>query len=208
VKINYVLVDYENVQPEGLSALAHDHFKVIVFVGARQTSVSFEMAAALQRMCANAEYVKVSSVGPNALDFHIAFYIGQLAAKEPNACFHIISKDTGFDPLIAHLKTKKIFSCRSQTIGDIPSLQITAAKPPPAKTPSAKPPSEKLDLTLTHLRKFKAAKPRTVKTLSSTIASLFQKKLSEKEIAALLKEMEQRGYITINATKVTYSLPS
>jgi hypothetical protein len=32
-----VLVDYENVQPESLSALAEDHFKVVVFVGASQS---------------------------------------------------------------------------------------------------------------------------------------------------------------------------
>jgi len=47
-----------------------------------------------------AEYVRISGNGSNALDFHIAFYIGQLAAHEPDAYFHIISKVTGFDPLI------------------------------------------------------------------------------------------------------------
>ena len=80
-----VLIDYENVQSEDLSALKQDNFRIIVFVGARQTKIPFETAVALQQLGSNAEYVKISGSGPNALDFHIAFYIGQLAEKDPEA---------------------------------------------------------------------------------------------------------------------------
>ena len=52
-------------------------------------------------------YVKISGTGPNALDFHIAFYIGQFAEKDPGANFYIVSQDAGFDPLLNHLKTLK-----------------------------------------------------------------------------------------------------
>ena len=41
------------------------------------------------------------------LDFHIAYYLGDLAVKEPDADFYILSKDTGFDPLIEHLEGRK-----------------------------------------------------------------------------------------------------
>jgi len=44
VKNNYVLVDYENVQPDMASLLAADVFKVLVFVGAAQTKIGFELA--------------------------------------------------------------------------------------------------------------------------------------------------------------------
>ncbi|MFT3847110.1 MAG: hypothetical protein QM739_00075 [Propionivibrio sp.] len=33
MKTNYVLIDYENVQPEAMAGLCEDHFKVLVFVG-------------------------------------------------------------------------------------------------------------------------------------------------------------------------------
>jgi hypothetical protein len=102
VKTNYVLIDYESVQPVTLAVLDQEHIRVIVFVGARQAKITFEIAAALQRLGTRAEYVKISSNGSNALDFHIAFYIGQLAAHDPAAYFHIISKDTGFDPRQLH----------------------------------------------------------------------------------------------------------
>jgi hypothetical protein len=36
MRINYVLIDFENVQPESLAVLQHEHFKVMVFVGTNQ----------------------------------------------------------------------------------------------------------------------------------------------------------------------------
>src|SRR6185369_15922217 len=68
-------------------------------------------------------YVQISSHGPSALDFHIAYYIGRLAAAHPDAYFHIISKDKGFDPLINHLKDQKIFCCRSASVLEIPLVR-------------------------------------------------------------------------------------
>jgi hypothetical protein len=197
LRTNYVLIDYENVQPEALSVLDAEHFKVIVFVGASQTKVTFEAAAALQRMGSKAEYIKISGNGSNALDFHIAYYIGQLAAGDPTAYFHIISKDSGFDPLIQHLKTKKVFAARSRDVGDIPLAKAGNAKSPP----------EKLAVIVANLQQRGASKPRTVKTLSSTISAIFQKQLTEQELGSLLKELETKGYVTVNETKVSYALP-
>jgi hypothetical protein len=197
MRTNYVLIDYENVQPAALSVLEKEHFKVIVFVGANQSKVAFEVAHSLQRLGTNASYVKISSNGSNALDFHIAYYIGRISATEPDAFFHIISKDTGFDPLIAHLKDKKIFACRSRDVGDMPIV----------KAANSKSPSEKVDVVVANLKQRGSAKPRTVRTLSSTISSLFQKSLSETELAALLSLMEKQGQISISGTKVSYSLP-
>ena len=36
VKKNYVLIDYENVQPEAMAVLDREHFSGMVFVGASQ----------------------------------------------------------------------------------------------------------------------------------------------------------------------------
>ncbi len=197
MRTNYVLIDYENVQPSALSALEKEHFKVVVFVGANQAKVAFDVAAQLQRLGPSASYVKISGNGPNALDFHIAYYIGHLAAAEPDAYFHIISKDTGFDPLISHLKSKKISACRYKDIGDMPIVKAANSKTQP----------EKLAVIVANLKQRGASKPRTVKTLSSTINSLFQKALAEDELAAILKHMEQQGLITVTGAKVGYSLP-
>ena len=47
---NFILVDFENVQPDLLSAVEQAKFSVIVFVGASQTKIPFEIADALQQL--------------------------------------------------------------------------------------------------------------------------------------------------------------
>jgi hypothetical protein len=196
VKKNYVLIDYENVQPQEMAALEREHFNVIIFVGANQAKVTFEVASVLQRMGDQAAYVKISGNGNNALDFHIAYYIGQLATKEPDAYFHIISKDAGFDPLIQHLKSKKIFSGRCNTVSDIPILKLKSAHTP----------LERIAAVIENLKHRGASKPRTVKTLSSTINALFSKALTEAEVGHIVSELERTGIVQVNQTKVVYKL--
>lgn len=192
---NIVLIDFESVQPDSLEALEHDHFRVLVFVGANQTKLPFEVAAAIQRMGDKAEYIKISGNGPNALDFHIAYYIGKLASQDSGSYFHIISKDTGFDPLIRHLKGKKIFSGRLTSIADIPLLKAAAIKSP----------SERAALFVARLKLPKATKPRTLKTLSSAVATQFQKQLSDADIAAVISAMQDSGFLSINSGKIIYN---
>lgn len=197
MRTNYVLIDYENVQPTGLALLEREPFKIFVFVGANQAKVNFEIAASMQRLGDKATWIKISGNGPNALDFHIAYYIGRLAHAEPDAYFHIISKDAGFDPLVAHLKDRKIFAHRSRDIADMPIVKVANTKTPP----------EKMAVVLSNLKQRGASRPRTLKTLSSTINSLFQKALPESELDALLELMKQRGHISVSGTRVAYSLP-
>lgn len=197
MKSNFVLIDYENVQPEAMSALVEEHFNVIVFVGANQAKVSFDVASALQQLGDRAQYIKISGNGSNALDFHIAFYIGELASRHPNAFFHIVSKDTGFDPLIQHLKTRKILAGRSKSVVDIPIV----------KAASSKSPSERIEIIVADLKRRGSAKPRTVKTLSSTIQAIFQKQLSDEDVTGLVNGLNKKGIVKISGTKVAYSLP-
>ena len=73
MRTNYVLIDFESVQTKSLELLTHDHFKVIVFVGANQGKLPFELAVSLHQLGSRAEYIKISGHGLNALDFHIAY---------------------------------------------------------------------------------------------------------------------------------------
>ena len=127
MRTNYILIDYENVQPTDIQLLDQEHVRVMVFLGANQSKVPFEFAAALQRMGERAEYIKGASAGSNALDFHITFYLGRLITQVPDAFFHIISNDSGYDPLIEHLRAKKLHVSRSRTINDLPFLRVAAA---------------------------------------------------------------------------------
>lgn len=191
---NIVLIDYESVQPDALQLLAHDHFKVIVFVGATQNKLPFDLVAAAQRLGPRAEYVKIAGVGRNALDFHIAYYIGKLAAADSTAFFHIISKDGGFDPLIQHLKDQNIFSGRWPNIEDIPLVKAARLKTP----------AERATAFLTSLPDLKNRPPKTEKSLRTALAAHFYKQLSEEDISAVVAALEKRGAITVVNGKVAY----
>jgi len=159
LRTNFVLVDYENVQPKDLSLLKDGPFKVKVFLGPNQSKVPVALASALQSLGSNAEYVLLDAAGTNALDFHIAYYIGVLSNEAPATFFHIISKDSGFDPLIKHLKGRKVFAHRSTCIADIPYFKPSL----PAASDA------QIDVVVADLIRRKASKPRTQKTLLSTL---------------------------------------
>ena len=77
----YVLVDFENVQPKNLELLKEHPFRVLVFIGANQTKFPRHFVVAMQALGEQADYVEIAGSGPNALDFHIAYYIGTSSAR-------------------------------------------------------------------------------------------------------------------------------
>lgn len=199
MKTNYVLVDFENVQPKNVDLLKGGPFKIKVFLGAGQAKIPLEMARALQAFGHEAEYIQIDGNGNNALDFHIAYYIGRLAAEGSDAYFHIISKDSGFDPLIRYLKKKNIFCQRSKSIADIPLIKVSASASI----------TEKVDAVVENLTKRKAGKPKKLKTLRSTIQALFLNKLADDDLDKIIAQLSSRGIVkTIDGDKVRYELPS
>ncbi|WP_417909213.1 PIN domain-containing protein [Candidatus Electronema sp. PJ] len=215
VKTNYVLIDYENVQVQSLALLKGEQFSVRVFLGPKNTKLPVELVVAMQELGCRAEYIVLETPGSNALDFHIAYYLGALAAADPAGFFHIISKDTGFDPLIRHLRGRKIFVARSVSIEEMPCFKVAAsvATPPPQESkaiPKAAPASteELLKLAVAGLIKYKENKPGKVETLRSTINAMCGKDLSATKIDEVYNALLQRGYVKINGTKVSYALPS
>ncbi len=157
MKNNYVLIDFENVTPENLDLLDQEWVRVLLFVGKNQTKLPFPMVKAIQKLGSRAEYVEMTGTGHNALDFHIAFYIGRISATDEDAYFHIVSNDTGFDPLIAHLKQGHIFADRVTKIDDIPI--VVQAKV------AGQSPVERRKFVMERLAKPNAPRPRTRKTL-------------------------------------------
>jgi len=63
MKNNFVLVDFENVQPKNVSLLSGRSFKIRVFVGASQARIPFELARALHAFGPDAEYIEIDGNG-------------------------------------------------------------------------------------------------------------------------------------------------
>lgn len=195
MKTEFVLMDFENTQPENVASLKAGRYKIKVFLGAQQATIPLSTARALQALGPHAEYIQINGNGKNAVDFHIAYYIGRLAAATPDAQFHVISKDKGFDPLLKHLKDQGI-SC--QRVASLAAVTSPAGR----NRDSAE---DRVSVVVENLEKRKSAKPRTVKTLRTTIQALFASEgLTEGEAETLVQQLIARGVIKIADGKVQY----
>lgn len=228
---NFFLIDFENVQPKMLGRLKPGTARIKVFLGQSQTKLLLELVQALQPFGSDAEYIQISGSGPDAVDFHIAFYIGRLASAEPAPSFTIISKDKGFDPLVKHLgslgiKCRRVLEIPPSEGSSVPSLPPTkvaapaksavvkavVAKSAAAKAPTAAGPkassatSTKARVNVVVGRLRKSTKPATLTKLHSSVRSFFQPPLDAKAVDAVLQSLKDSKKVMVVGAKVTYAL--
>ena len=195
VNANYVFIDYENVQPKNIGLLADKSCRVKLFLGPHQAKLPTSMVTDLHSLGNRLEYVRVETHGSNALDFHIAYYLGQLSREKP-ATFHIISKDKGFDPLVEHLRKKGVSVERCSSIADMAIF----------KSPHRLATKELFKLVVDNLAKRKSARPRTPKALRSTVQALCKSPISEQELSDLMAALRKEGVVKVEGDKVSYNL--
>ena len=229
----FFLIDFENVQPKALDRLQPGAARIKVFLGQHQSRLMLDLVQALQSFGKDAEYIQIHGSGPDAVDFHIAFYIGRLAPAHPGASFTIVSKDRGFDPLVKHLGTLGI---KCQRLPDIPepakgkaaspasgktatpAVTKKAAKPSPTPAIKAAPVAKAVQAPVAATARARAAqvvawlqkmsknKPAKLATLRSSIRARFTPQLDDKQVDAVLQSLQGSKKIVIEGTKVTYAL--
>jgi outer membrane biosynthesis protein TonB len=98
----HALVDFENVQPgmEDLLKIAPKLTDVWLFHGPNQTKRAKQVKAAHERVT----LVPHTGKGKNALDFHLSFYLGYVAARHPDATLVVVANDKGYDSMLSHAK--------------------------------------------------------------------------------------------------------
>lgn len=102
-----LLVDYENVQALDVATIPQD-VRVHVVLGAKQKSVVAKVEAKLKPLGDRASVNRIKTLAPNAVDFCIAYYLGEELAQRPGTGCVILSKDKkGFDPLVLHLTKER-----------------------------------------------------------------------------------------------------
>jgi len=123
----FLLIDFENVSKIGAHAPV-ENLKVKIFLGA-QSKIKADFLNKILEMGDHVELIRINGNGPNALDFHIAYYLGILTARHEGSEFRILSKDTGFDPLVAHLHGLGFIIVRVESFGEEKS-KVAASKTP------------------------------------------------------------------------------
>ena len=117
-----VLVDYENVQPTEFVEVAQAGCHVWFFVGSSQKRVSTDLPDFIARFPAQSRFIRMEKPGKNSLDFHICYYLGVAAHERPEWLYVLMSKDTGYDPLLAHVRNEGMFAQRVVTIPQLHAL--------------------------------------------------------------------------------------
>jgi len=196
-KPRLLLVDFENVQQVELAKL-DDSYRVIIFVGADQKSVPFDLVTRAQQLGSRVEWQKITGNGSNALDFFIAFQLGRVFDKAPRPECTVLSRDKGFDPLIRFLNANGMKCRRISSLSELHHKTVAAASAPASEDP-------KLRRVVEVLGKVeKRARPRKHKTLSQAISAMFQKRIHQQEVDRLINAMLAKGLISEAHNAITY----
>ena len=188
---NIILIDYENLQVKNLDDVFHLDADIYVFRGPTQNKLPAELIESAQKFGSRITWIKTSRQGHNALDFHIAYFVGQIVQSDPKVFFHIVSKDDGFDALIDFMKERKLFIDRVESIDDIPLVKKMKA-------------IESDPVAFIRDRILNVSSPSRQKTLRTAIAKWLEKD-NEKFINGVVESLKKEKFLEIDAQgKVTY----
>lgn len=180
-----VYVDYENMG--NIKKLVPIDGYYIFFIGSTQTSIPKSLVLATNNI--KVEWVAIEGSGKNALDFHIAYFLGKKDLESDTLHF-ILSKDTGYDPLIAFInkKAKQEIAKRIISLEDLKQQNV-----------NNKPCEENPDYRtlLNFLNSFaKVRRPKSEAKLESFIKTQIFTKKSDTEIRKLIEELYRNKVIS------------
>ena len=210
--MQYVLIDHENVQPADLAGLNADKVCVLVFTGAHQ-KVAISLIEAVQTLGERGRFIRISGSGKNALDFHIAYYLGKLSERDPQASYVLVTADSGYDPLIAHLNAQGIATKRIAALkqtaktGNSPVAEPTPAKKVAATVgPSAVEATSDADKVIRMLAGMPNNLPRNEASLRRMVGTWLSSKDTNR-LDAVVAELKRRTAILMSGNKLAYKLP-
>lgn len=127
----HLFIDFENHQPPPAD-FEHVHdtpCQIWLFHGPHQNRFSAEVVTAWQPLGKRVRFIQSSRNGKNALDFHIAHALGmaqqQDAASGRQACYVVVSNDSGFDALFDHMRSLGAPAGRAASIPEALALAAT-----------------------------------------------------------------------------------
>ncbi len=192
---NVLLVDYENVQEISLDALKENDVLILLFVGRSQGKIPFELVRQAQSFGENIKWIRIEGDGKNNLDFHIAFELGRLAAQAGKETkLFVLSKDKGYDSVIAYMKAEGFQAARISTIAQLPFSK------------KGIPHSEYTDEVVANLKKISAGKrPRSMSSLEKHVINNFGTRIPQADIRVVIEELFVQGLISEKNNRIAYN---
>ena len=101
--MKWAFIDYENIGSLGKVDIS-TYKKVVVFLGAKQSKIDFNESRYDKPI--DLVLIQIKTSQSNNLDFHLAYYLGKFDGEAAESVtFDVISNDSGFSPLISHIKS-------------------------------------------------------------------------------------------------------
>ena len=187
----HIYIDFENVPNIKIEQLKDT--QIFLFIGKSQSKLSTNVVRAIQPLGKSVTWVQISGNGKNALDFHIAYYLA-IHKDQAKTEHYIVSKDTGFDPLIAHANKLGQKVRRVVSFADI--FEDTDL-------------NEDLENKYTKIKEIltkqqKTKRPKTRKTLTSFIETIFQKRITGDDINILIENLFRDGFMEEKSKRISY----
>ena len=210
-----LFVDFENVPKVDLSALPDD-VHVPFFFGASQKTVPKALFDVARRLGDRFISIDIEGQGKNALDFHIAFYLGELLKAAPRAECVILSRDKGFDPLVRHLAGRGFAVRRVGTMAEAfagersPRTERAAPRAPRAAAPERQKRAPAVDAEALQRVKHWLARlparnrPRKRKGLVASLKSHLANKLETPALEALVDALIAEGVVSAKDGALTW----
>ncbi len=197
IRMNYIFVDYENVQDVDLDLIAGKPVKVFLVVGQRRKTLPSLLARQIHQYHDQVSWIESEGATPNALDLVLAYHVGLEAKADPKGYFHILARDKDYDPLIKHLRANGILASRDEAFARIPPLVAMARLSL----------DERVAWVVERFQKNKASRPKRKKSLLTAIHSFFRKELPESEVQQVLTAMAARQLVELTPQgEVSYRL--
>lgn len=150
---------------------------------------------ALPKEAASVEHLFASSNGGSNADENcvaccksINTLLGRMSLKEK---FQVV------------LNQKGQFKCPNSGASKTTPLEMSS---PPTTATGAKSKADNFKMVVANLAQRGSSRPRTLKTLTSTVASLFPKGISEADLTAIIQQLQSTGKVSISENnKVSYA---
>jgi hypothetical protein len=210
---HHVFVDFENVPSVDLGLIETLPVLVTLLIGKTQSKVDTALLEQVHILATKVRIIRLAASGRNALDLTLAYYVGQAVIEHDGVELHIVSKDKDFDPLISHLREKKVSVTRSESFAALPFLVVTkpttSRRSAPALKKSAPPPkdtsNDRLEKVIARLRDpLSRNRPSTERALRAHLRTALGKNATEETVEDALGQLRESAITIDERGKVLY----
>ena len=202
-----LLIDYENVQNVDLSQMARVDCLVCVFTGSSQSKIPIELVSSAQVLGHRLKWIRIEGSGPNALDFHIAYYLGASISKTPGNEYYVLSKDKGFDPLIKYIVKEKVICKRISSISEIKGAVPPGEKKQVKSLKATREPDGDYAKVVRNLKKIEKSRlPRSRRTLRQHLKTLVGAPQTEEKLDGIIDQLFASRMIAEENNRLRYEI--